>query len=653
MNASQCRSEQHEGWSWAKSLRYHTEFEDLDFQPIHQELDSYHTQLAGLLNLTGRNLCTAQIHLIVEPVAGGPLQLITSPGRINLQNKIPLTKHVFISGSEKPEGKGTGFKLITEVERENEPKKWTPKLTDKLSVCQVAVEVEEKEKKSQAIADYIIIHPCKPYFTDIGANIERLLQRYSGIPVNKLSVKAALAREWVAIHQMPPVQASRMNRFLATIRRTSVMRQTDVTQQENAWFDKANQQWPSHEKARQETENVFFTNTGDSEQKLFYYLDLITAYSEYFSQLELIMDRMEKWYESSGIHKARLVRCIMQYCDASPSIRMIAADASHDAPQGETWSTIRENVNTILLFCADEMKRIGLQNYRLNRLKEYAQKLVDMGDVLAEGREDEVLGLRKELLAQYKASLSESDFIQSLRAHRMKQNNPDLHAQKIYEYLMPKNLFKALKSEREFKTDPVVVGFNALITEILQNNPDVRIHSVALNIHSTNDICFGCAPDLARESHRGDSFAAYFIKSAQEQNKFYGRGDKEIFFRCIYSCSTIREAARCQRCTFNQRPQVDPSWEKPSQIAFYQHYLHSKVDKKSGIRSPHDVIQQEKTILSASSTSTLRSADSDEEGDVRRTSKNADKEPLMREQKEKSQKKKKASRERLPGNDDD
>lgn len=236
---SQCRNEQDEGWAWASSLRYTVNGEEvLDFEPIHQVLRTRHNALKDLLDEKG-NLCVAQLNFVLESTEeNGSTILIDNATEIaqDLAIGIPLEKHVFLSGYDKPSVTDGLVKRTFCTDRELESNKSLKEKKLKLRAFQAIQEIVRAKAEPQLeIADPIIIHPNKPYFLDLAAVVERLIERYRGVPEAELPLKARLALQWATLREKNKTQEGFKGRLL----RSRLFRSTyqkKLRQRINEWY---------------------------------------------------------------------------------------------------------------------------------------------------------------------------------------------------------------------------------------------------------------------------------------------------------------------------------------------------------------------------------------------------------------------------------
>jgi hypothetical protein len=668
---SQCRNEQDEGWAWASSLRYTVNGEEvLDFEPIHQVLRTRHNALKDLLDEKG-NLCVAQLNFVLESTEeNGSTILIDNATEIaqDLAIGIPLEKHVFLSGYDKPSVTDGLVKRTFCTDRELESNKSLKEKKLKLRAFQAIQEIVRAKAEPQLeIADPIIIHPNKPYFLDLAAVVERLIERYRGVPEAELPLKARLALQWATLREKNKTQEGFKGRLL----RSRLFRSTyqkKLRQRINEWYAEADEPFPRHyssdsysssssteesHRATPESSSLFFTNNADSEQRLFYYLDHITSLVDEFETLSKIIDDIRLWYEASGTHKTRLICNMLDLGDTKtrdhekngPLMEAVNACKGSDSTSSHDETALHKRLKTLSERCSILKKKHGSIPFRLGKLEEYLQNVHDGFEALLRGKETNHLGLRSKMIPkmdkdkQTLSQVSEESFQRTQQQVRIKNNKMKLFEQDIIDSCEAKEIFASLLKEAEFEVDDEITYFIMLAQECLERNPHMRIAAVVLNIHSTNDICYSCAPDLARESVRSDSFAEFFMNKAHEINLEKKRGGTRPFFRVVYSCSTIRSDIRCQRCVVDTKKKNDPRWERPSAVAFYQHYFPQSVQEAS---TSHTIIKEDLVSKRGNPSSKAPKTDDDDNPD----------EAFMGKEKKKHKKKRKDQEPLIPRDDE-
>jgi len=430
------------------------------------------------------------------------------------------------------------------------------------------------------LSNFIFIHPERTHFTYCESMVQRLLQRYSGIKKQDLPIKALLAEAWLKTKKEPsgPLQLWHRARYQRPI--------CTLAERQQEWFRETDKPWPPHQKndakAQPETENAFFSNIYDSEQKLFYYLDYVTSFTEEYAYLISLMDRIEQWFEESGQEARHLLNFLMDYSAPYDAELIKAIKNAQAKPINQNASShkIMKDVQNFIESIHTLQEKFGHDTYRLNKLEEYAevvratlQDLRSTKFVLPMGYK---LAIGSAWFKKNKDDIKAMDdqtFKNELFRQRTNMARADLasdHIKRVLEWSKKDAFFKALRSAREFAEDELLVNFSLLAREILRKNPGKRIAAVVLNLHSTFDACFGCGPDLARESLRMDSFGGYFARIAQKINGALGGTP---FFRIVYSCKKVRDDIQCCGCKFADKTQVEPVWSKPDKIAFYQHHF--------------------------------------------------------------------------------
>ncbi len=631
-----CRNEKVEGWAWASSLKYSRGNQLLDFSSIHEALILRHNNLKELLDEKG-NLCVAQINFVLESNVpdDNSLFIVEDLPQNSKDHTVhrPLEKHVFLSGYDKPSVGDSVVKRTFYSDREREGhKKLRDKVPEsKLRAFQAIHEVAENNDTKLVLDDPIIIHPSKPFFLDLEFVAARLVDRYKGIPEAELPLKAKLAMQWVALHRKDTVS---FGQRLLNSRFIRSYQSHKTAQRINEWYRNANVLFPIHLSAsassientgKPESTNFFFTNNTDSEQRLFFYLDQITSYVDEYEILKRIIEDIRDWYDISGTHKARLVSILMNYCDTkvrdhekmSPLADALESCPEFDPKSQLVMRKIGTDLKELSVRCSKLKKARETPHFRLLKLEEYIQIVQTGFDNLLEITEASGLGLKSTLVKKIEkekqtlAKENETFFRLALRQHRTKNNTMKFFENDFIEGAKKDHLFESLLAESEFIIDEEITMFMELAQACLDKHPNMRIAAVVLNIHSTFDICYSCAPDLARESVRKDSFAEYFIRTAEKINYKKGRGAGKPFFRVVYSCSNVRSEVRCSSCQYDTKKEENPLWGRPSTLAFYQHYIENSLQEEPTVRR----IEKDPSDLAAK-LSTGKALNSDDDPDA-------------------------------------
>jgi len=537
---SECRNSKAEGWAWGHhSIEYLVDKDvTVSFSDIHTKLRRSHYFLtkAAKDTSTNCNICIAQLNIVIVPKSGIGNPILFVP------QKHPMEPLVFVSGSEEPSFNGMQSQTL-------EPKPRNDGVKPSLEI--------ERRIVSQYIIDELskpyfeglrFIHPRSDYFLLLPDIIRRLNDRYRNANLSPMFIRAKLAKEWLAINSLD-----------------DQVPQDEINRQKIAWYRGASAPSSFHKglildmgltQTRKkeclsngidyDAHSVFFEPNADSEQKLFYFFYTISECVEGFILLKEILKKVEAYANAN--YCLALINGLMRYCNSQTALIRDEITKKKLIDGGPTQRDIEEDFRLLDEYCANEnlRRRQHFNNFYLDMLKQAKEKVRDNFVALA--------------ALDPKAPIEDNKF----------KNGSKSEADRQTKLLKVLNVYLPIGENPEKPlVDSTMEQYLHLLEKCKEEKPDYAVFAVILNVHSTNDICFSCAPDLAEESWRDDGFMRCFTGLASKKIP----GPKEPFFRTIYSCGRIRDTKRCTKCIRPKRQKE--VWLKPpgKHIAFYQHHF--------------------------------------------------------------------------------